>query len=141
MLIADVYTGIAGLLLTVGTPLLVIVVLIRNRSTLKQPDTIVSYGFLYRGFAYKEVQGSLSSLCKDPGSLCFLWEPLILIRKAGLVVLVQILAVNGVFVQATAATMWIFIWYMLHELVRPYNEPQLHALERVSLCVVLSHSH
>jgi len=85
-------------------PLILFVVVFRNRTTLYEKDVKARYSFLYRGYKAKK----------------YYWEFIVMIRKYALMAIVIFGSFHSPNLQFYACLYVIIIAYYIQEKVRPY---------------------
>jgi len=101
----------------IASPMLALVLLVRERKDLDEIAVKMKYGFLYIGY-------------RKP---CFIWEFVILYRKIAIVFVSVFLAAFNVPVQALTAMFILMIAFYLQEHYEPYETEALNSLEKKSI--------
>ena len=115
-----------------GYPLAIFMLLRRaTREVLESPDFQSSFGFVFDG--YRAGKGAPASSCRRRlgGGHLVWWESVILLRKAGIVVLAVV--VKDPFYQIVGATLWLSLFFALQQRFSPYDSVLFNRLETMVL--------
>jgi hypothetical protein len=141
--ILAISAGIALLLVGIGLPVALGVVLGRaTKEKADDPQFHAVYGFIYDGYrraplpSHNFQPGNLLSLCFSNTSKSVLWwESVVLLRKAGIVLIGKL--ISEPLVQIACFLIWVSICLVAHLVYKPYIAPRFQFTEGLSLMSIM----